>query len=127
MSFNRQILKDRLTELHGREMLPERFLVAFSGGLDSTVLLHALSTMDSSIPVVAVHIDHQLRKESSEWEIHCRDFAQSLGVRYIDRKANVSGDQKMGPEAAAREARYGVFSTLVEDEDWLLSAHHESD
>ena len=127
MSFNRQILKDRLIELRGREPLPERFLVAYSGGLDSTVLLHALSTMDSSVPVVAVHVDHQLCTESSQWEIHCRAFAQSLGVRYIDRKADVSPDLKIGPEAAAREARYKILATLVEDRDWLLSAHHEAD
>jgi len=127
MSFTHQTLSDRLLELRGGELSPARYLVAFSGGLDSTVLLHALSAMDSVTPIVAVHIDHQLCEESGNWESHCRDFARTLGVQYSDHKTSVPSDQRLGPEAAARAARYGVFATLVEDNDWLLSAHHESD
>ena len=127
MSLTHQTLKDRLSELQRGGRPPARYLVAFSGGLDSTVLLHALSAMGTSIPIVAIHIDHQLCAESVEWESHCHDFANSLNVRYVGRKANISSDERAGPEAASRAARYAIFETLVEDDDWLLSAHHESD
>ena len=127
MSLTHQILNDRLSELQRGGRPPERYLVAFSGGLDSTVLLHALSAMGTSIPIVAIHIDHQLCAESDEWESHCHAFANSLNVPYVGRKADISSDEGNGPEAAARAARYAIFKTLVEDNDWLLSAHHESD
>ncbi len=127
MSSITQILDDGLAMLIGRGQSPARYVVAFSGGIDSTVLLHALCRSSASVPVVAVHIDHQLCEESAEWERHCRAFAESLGIEYIVRQADIAADCGQGPEAAARAARYGLFETLMEENDWLLSAHHESD
>ncbi len=127
MSSITQILDDCLAALVAEGQSPARYAVAFSGGIDSTVLLHALSRIAAPVPIIAIHIDHQLCEESAAWERHCRTFADALGVEYVVRQANITSHSGMGPEAAARAARYGIFETLIEENDWLLSAHHERD
>lgn len=122
-----QHLGNRLSELGDVFQPPSKLLVAFSGGIDSTVMLHALCQLDSPIPLVAVHVDHQLCEDSPVWEIHCRDYVESLGIQYISSQATVAGDTGLGPEGAAREARYGVFRSVLQKNEWLLTAHHQGD
>ena len=128
MTFNPEFLLERLTELTAGEGA-SRWLVAFSGGIDSTVLLHALSCMRERHPakIMAIHVDHGLHPDSPNWENHCRQFAEKLSVAYISERVNVDDDLPGGPEAAARQARYALLRTLVRDGDCLLSAHHEED
>ena len=108
---------------------PARYLVAFSGGVDSCVLVHALATTraDHCVPVAAVHVNHGLHADSADWETHCRRVAAELEVEYLARTVTVASNTGDGLEAAAREARYGVLRSLVKPGDWLLSAHHEDD
>ena len=104
-----------------------RWLVAFSGGIDSTVLLHALATSRTSIPVLAVHVDHDLHARSRDWAAHCKAVAASLDVDFRAVRVDAETDRGGGPEAAAREARYEAFLCIVEAGDCLLSGHHEDD
>ena len=106
---------------------PARWLVAFSGGIDSTVLLHALANSETEAAVIAIHIDHGLHADSGQWEQHCREFAADLGVEFESRAVTVAEKPENGPEAAARRARYDAFLRLVRSDDCLLSAHHEDD
>ncbi len=128
MTFNSQILLERLTALTAAEPA-SRWLVAFSGGVDSTVLLHALSSArdPTQAEVIGIHVNHGLHRDAPEWEQHCRAFAEKLGVTYLSRQVTVDSELKSGPEAAARQARYAVLQTLMEEGDCLLSAHHEED
>jgi len=126
MAFDSAALSDRLRSLTAGFAV-NRWLVAFSGGVDSTVLLHALSEARPDAPIVAVHIDHALQPESASWERHCRQFAGHLGVEYIGLRVAVDVESASGVEAAAREARYASLSSLVGDDDCLLSGHHEDD
>lgn len=127
MSFKPENLEERLAELRGAGPAPARYLVGYSGGIDSTVLLHALSRIASPTPVIAVHVDHQLHPLSAEWREHCRAFAGSIGADFVERRAVIADGAGFGLEAAAREARYDLFEALVQKDDWLLSAHHEND
>ena len=52
--------------------------VAYSGGLDSTVLLHLVCALD--LHVHAVHVNHHLQTESDAWVLHCKKFALELGI-----------------------------------------------
>ncbi|MCH9692878.1 MAG: tRNA lysidine(34) synthetase TilS [Gammaproteobacteria bacterium] len=104
-----------------------RYVVAFSGGLDSTVLLHALKAFGSDVPIVAVHINHGLQDEAVAWESHCSSVATELGVKYESIDVDVDLQSGKGPEAAARDARYGALLECLDDNDWLLSAHHRDD
>lgn len=106
-----------------------RLIVAFSGGLDSTVLLHALVAATRERPgfiVSAVHIDHQLHPDSQRWNEHCAEVARSLGVEYRSERVLVDG-ASVGVEAAAREARYGALKAGMRAGDCLLTAHHADD
>ncbi len=127
MSFRAEDLLDSLSALEDGER-PARYVVALSGGLDSSVLLHALAATRArhAIPMLAAHVDHGLNPEASLWAEHCRRFAASLDVEFVAEAVEVrAGDA--GPEAAAREARYAALAGLIAPGDWLLSAHHRDD
>ena len=129
MTFTLEILLQKLAALSGGASQPKRYVVAFSGGLDSTVLLHALAADSGNreVPIIAAHVDHGLHEDSSDWSAHCNAVAESLGVRFISKRVLVDDQAGHGPEAAARDARYRVLGSLLEHDDWLLSAHHQDD
>lgn len=99
--------------------------VAFSGGLDSTVLLHAMARLPYELR--AVHIDHGLHADSPSWRTHCEQQARSLQVELISQSVRVEQIDELGLEAAARAARYQAFSNVLRDGEYLLSAHHADD
>ncbi|MBT8093949.1 MAG: tRNA lysidine(34) synthetase TilS, partial [Gammaproteobacteria bacterium] len=127
MSFTHEHLLEQLAALRTEVPAPSRYVLAYSGGLDSTVLAHALAASATGVPVIAVHIDHGLHAESSQWSEHCRDFAAGLGIEFRCRKVLVQLESGKGPEASAREARYSALHAEIEPGDWLLSAHHRED
>jgi tRNA(Ile)-lysidine synthase len=108
---------------------PSRWLVAFSGGIDSTALLHALVACRSELEsqIVAVHIDHGLHRASMRWDDHCRRIAQEFHVDYLSCRIVTPENSGMGVEAAAREARYAAIAGLMQQGDCVLSAHHQDD
>ncbi len=119
------------TLLKQLSLLPptKRYLLAFSGGLDSTVLLHLLASVKEIInpEVVAIHIDHGLQQESSEWGRHCNDFCTQLDIPLEILSLSlqpVSGESR---EAQAREARYAAIQQLMQPGEILLAAHHRDD
>ena len=69
MTFNSEALLHALTALSEDTVRPNRYIVAFSGGLDSAVLLHALATSSEQhgVAILAIHIDHGLQENSEEW------------------------------------------------------------
>jgi tRNA(Ile)-lysidine synthase len=127
MPFNTDLLLRSLLDLQG-EVTPRRYLVGFSGGLDSTVLTHALRQAPvPRAPILAVHVNHGMQPDAGAWEEHCRRVAAALDVEFVARAVAVAGDRGFGLEAAAREARYTAIRTLMQEGDVLLSAHHEDD
>lgn len=98
---------------------------AFSGGLDSTVLLHQLR--HSGLPVKALHVNHHLQPASNRWVEHCRNTCAQLGVPIYVLDVKIDANDPGGPEAAARAARYEAFLTLVKPGDCLATAHHLDD
>lgn len=127
MTFNEEMLLQRLADLEDGYSVA-RYIVAFSGGLDSTVLLHALCRTRErhASPLVALHVNHDLHPDSSSWEQHCRRVAQKLEVEYLGRTVAVR-KRAAGLEAAAREARYEALGAEMQENDVVLSAHHEED
>ncbi len=103
--------------------------VAFSGGLDSTVLLAALRQVLDDHPAYrlrAIHIDHGLHADSARWAGHCAEVARRLGVDVVSRIVTVT-EAGEGLEAAARQARYATLRACLEPGDALLTAHHADD
>ena len=105
----------------------QRLIIAYSGGLDSTVLLHLLSSLPRDGDLVAVHINHGLHPAADSWQSHCEACCRSLGVTFVAKKVVVDASNGLGTEAAAREARYSTLRAMVEPGDCLLSAHHKDD
>ena len=127
MTFNADLLLRRLRDLQGGETAT-RYVVGFSGGVDSTVLLHALRQAPGHVvPIVAVHINHALHPHAAAWQEHCRVTAENLEVEFVAREVAVVDEQHAGLEAAARDARYAALRELMHDGDVLLSAHHAED
>lgn len=125
-SFSPQRLATLLRDLPA----VERFWLAFSGGCDSHVLLHAAAQLrrDGMLPAVhAVHVDHGLQAASSEWARHCAAVCAELEIPLtllrIDARA-VAGES---PEAAARHGRYRAIAEVMTAGDCLLTAHHQDD
>lgn len=106
-----------------------RVAVAFSGGLDSTVLLHALASRRHMLPgpLLALHVDHSLQAESADWAMHCRSVAEHLDVEFELLRIVVDPAPGASVEAAAREARYAAFDEFLEAGDCLLTAQHADD
>ncbi len=129
MSFGAGILRQTLAEIRERTGAVNRYVVAFSGGLDSTVLTHALADIgkDDDTALIAVYVDHGLQRESAHWGDRCKAFAEALGVEFTGLRVAVDLQSGLGLEAAAREARYSALRDLIEPGDWLLSAHHRDD
>lgn len=98
--------------------------LGFSGGLDSTVLLHLLSRQ--GLELRAIHVNHGLSANAGAWQEHCAAMADSLGVPFVARRVQVDRDGR-GLEQAARDARYRVFGEVLQPGDELLLAQHGDD
>ncbi len=109
--------------LRSREF--SRLLVGYSGGLDSTVLLHATRVTWPDLPLVALHVNHGLQPQSRDWEDHCADVCKKLKVELITCRLKL--DTKGNLEATARTARYKFFIDQLKPHGVLLLAHHRND
>jgi tRNA(Ile)-lysidine synthase len=129
VTFGPDVLLERLDALETAANKPRQYLVALSGGLDSTVLAHALAETrgQHGKRLLAIHVDHQLQAASSGWTDYCRELARRFGIEFIAERVAVDTTGGSGLEAAAREARYAALARHVGDGDWLLSAHHRND
>ena len=101
-------------------------LLALSGGLDSSLLLHLLVRAGLGDRLSVVHVDHQLQPESLSWSQFCQSLADDYGIPFTLKPVVV--DPREGLEAGARNARYGVLLPLAASQGaTLITAHHRSD
>jgi len=107
-----------------------RLCVALSGGVDSVALLHAVRALVSGEPRLtlrALHVDHGLQEQSTDWTAHCRMQCDGLGVslRVLDLELDVPKGASV--EAEARRARYAALAAALEPGECLLTGHHADD
>jgi len=118
------------------ELLPQlrrlnkdnRCLVGYSGGLDSTVLLHLLAGLREQFDaqLIAIHINHGLQPDADGWQQHCSDVCERLDIPLQALRVEVDRDTA-SLEAAAREARHAAFAEHMQPGDLLVTAHHRND
>jgi tRNA(Ile)-lysidine synthase len=104
--------------------------VAFSGGLDSTALLHLAHSYCQAhgIALFGLHVDHGISADAKAWQAHCAAQCAALGVAYDSRQVTVVKG-KSGTEAAARKLRYAALGEMCGAHGVLLmlTAHHLDD
>ncbi len=105
--------------------------VAYSGGLDSSVLLAlaANACREHGLALHAFHIHHGLSPNADQWLAHCAQRAASLGVSFEAIRVSVKDADRQGVEQAARLARYEALAQLCRRHQvrLLLTAHHQDD
>ncbi|WP_175443088.1 tRNA lysidine(34) synthetase TilS [Halofilum ochraceum] len=111
------------------EHAPQRtgVAVAFSGGPDSTLLLHLAAENLPRRRVRALHIHHGWHADADAWADHCQQVARGLGLRCDSVRVDAGATRGEGPEAAAREARYTALGERLRPGEVLLTAHHRDD
>jgi tRNA(Ile)-lysidine synthase len=115
----------KLLELTGPK---PRVALAFSGGIDSTVLAHLLAKHRSKFGSLRLlHVDHGLQSASSEWSRHCARLARRWRVPFVSLKANIQRRKGVSPEASARDARYELLARAMEPGEVLATAQHRDD
>lgn len=128
--MNKDVKKidDIIQRFFGKFSTLKTFWVAYSGGVDSHVLLHALvQNKSGSQNIRAIHIHHGLQVQADEWSEHCTQQAKNLAVSIEIKRVDAKASQGQSPEAAAREARYAALSGIIQKEDVLLTAHNQND
>jgi len=105
------------------------YIIGFSGGADSTALLHALGTLQDqlTVPVSAVHINHGLHHDADLWQSHCEAFCRQISVHLVCLRVAPKNCSGKGLEAEARHLRYEAISTLIKPGAGLLTGHHADD
>jgi tRNA(Ile)-lysidine synthase len=101
------------------------FVVAYSGGIDSHVLLYCCKKL--KLTVRAVHVHHGLQNIADEWVIHCQNICRELNVPLDVIYVDASKKKGQSPEEAARRVRYRALQNNLKGGDCLLTAQHLND
>ncbi len=115
------------TCLANHASLGESVIVGFSGGLDSTVLLHATNSLvgGACLELSALHVHHGLSSNADAWADSCNKVCGELGIPIAVLRVTVPEKSGDGIEAAARRMRHKAL--LDQSADWILLAHHADD
>ncbi|HSC06408.1 MAG TPA: tRNA lysidine(34) synthetase TilS [Steroidobacteraceae bacterium] len=127
-AFSVTLLRESLTRLLGDTRAP-RCCVAFSGGVDSTALLHAFCQLREGFELTlwAVHVNHHLQQAADEWAAHCLKMAERLSVSLDILDVQVRPPRGESLEAAARTARYAAIAGHLVAGEHVITAHHRED
>ena len=101
------------------------YVVAYSGGVDSHVLLHCCKQLD--IRVRAVHVHHGLQSVADYWVAHCLEICQAMDIALDVLYVDASPQRGQSPEEAARSARYKALKENLKAGECLLTAQHRDD
>jgi tRNA(Ile)-lysidine synthase len=116
--------------LLARHPTSPRYWIAYSGGLDSRVLLHLCAELKSrpdAPEFIAVHVHHGLQAAAETWAEQCRDTCLEQGLPFRLLRVDARPRPGQSPEEAARTARYRALRSLLAEGDILLTAQHRDD
>ncbi|MEE4245947.1 MAG: tRNA lysidine(34) synthetase TilS [Kangiellaceae bacterium] len=106
------------------------WLVGFSGGCDSMLLLYSLAQLRqqfSQLTLSAIYIDHQISQYSSDWAQHCQAFCHEYSINFHCHVTELEQVSRQGLEQRAREARWRSFHQHLMANDVLALGHHLTD
>lgn len=104
----------------------QNIVIGYSGGLDSSILIHAMlaASSNTKLNITAVHCHHGLSPNADQWAAHCQNTANSLDLKVDVHYLDLDGKRS---EQAAREARYKVFAEYMQQGSILLLGHQADD
>jgi tRNA(Ile)-lysidine synthase len=106
-------------------------VIAYSGGVDSQVLLHAISSLyHSNIisnPITVCHVNHGLSANATDWESFAKQECSKLNLTLDISRVNVQEKAQASLEALARDARYRVFHSIYTKPSIIITGHHSDD
>jgi tRNA(Ile)-lysidine synthase len=108
----------------------KKLWVAYSGGLDSHVLLdlvHKAFQSHSEYKISAIHIHHGLSPNADQWVEHCEKVCSNLQIPLTVLWVDATVTDGSSPEEVAREARLQSFEDKIMEDECILFAHHEED
>lgn len=103
----------------------QRLWIAYSGGLDSSVLLSAAASAYPAARLGVVHVNHQISPHADAWQAHCEKVAQASGLEFIAKRIDIASAPNL--EVAGRLARQQVFKELIVGGGVVATAHHYDD
>jgi len=118
------------TALESLTLDKKQLVLAYSGGLDSHVLLHLLAQYKHAYPqheYLAVHVHHGLSDNADTWLVHCRNTAELLDVAFVAEKVQLNIGNRESLEATARAARYQAIAKHLSADSVLLLGQHVDD
>ncbi|KAE9530285.1 tRNA lysidine(34) synthetase TilS [Testudinibacter aquarius] len=125
-------MPDLLSQLHRtlqqHRLTQASFVLAYSGGLDSTALLSLFARLKLQLPQIqlrAIHVHHGLSPNADNWVQHCQQECAQLQIPLIIEKVRLAENSNL--EQAARNARYRIFKQHLQADELLVTAHHLND
>jgi tRNA(Ile)-lysidine synthase len=103
-----------------------RYWIAYSGGLDSHVLLHLCAQLNAH-RFHAIHIHHGLQAQADAWAEHCAATCRDLNLSFVLEKVGARAQAGESQEETARRARYAAISRHLNPGDIVLTAQHRDD
>lgn len=109
--------------------IDKTYWIAYSGGLDSHVLLHVCAELRKHYAILckAIYINHGLSPNAMAWASHCDAVCRELNIDFISASITIHANQGDSLEAIARDTRYKAFAEYLNAGDVLLTAHHQDD
>ncbi|MDD5035164.1 MAG: tRNA lysidine(34) synthetase TilS [Methylococcaceae bacterium] len=124
-------LSDNLRRILLRHPHVPCYWIAYSGGLDSHVLLHLCAHLrdEEKHPARfrAIHIHHGLQQDADAWSEHCAEVCRGLDMPFLAVRVDAHAGPGDSPEEAARTARYRAIRAQLAEGDAVLTAQHRDD
>ncbi|HCH69695.1 MAG TPA: tRNA lysidine(34) synthetase TilS [Colwellia sp.] len=106
-------------------------VIAYSGGVDSQVLLHALAKLkhEKKLPniITVCHVNHGLSANATKWLNFAEQSCQKLNLPFIACQVNIQTQPQQSLEALAREARYQALQSIYDEQSLIFTGHHRDD
>ena len=123
-----------LTENHFLSFLEQfqhanKFWIAYSGGMDSSVLLHLFFLNKEKIEhaIEVIYVNHGLQEEANSWGEFCQQQCEKYGFPFTQLEIEEDCPKGESVEAWARDNRYKLIESLSNENDALFTGHHLDD
>ena len=106
-------------------------VIAYSGGVDSQVLLHALATLSHNQvivnPITVCHVNHGLSNNAHSWQSFAEQQCAKHNLPLVIKQVTINIQTQQSLEALARDARYQALSSIYQESSLIITGHHSDD